>query len=95
MNSIMEQVKIRRAVKIMRARGFLRCAGIAALFATSGCALLNPEGTEAYASLGVRAVHKHKVESETIEAPCRGWKAVIMGCGTTVTREPKEEGKES
>lgn len=70
-------------------------AAVAVLSTTSGCALLNPEGTEAYATLGVRAVHKYKVESETIESPCRGWKAVIMGCGNAAPAPTKHEGEAS
>jgi len=93
MGNIMEQVRIRRAVKLMRSRGFLRCAGIAALFSTSGCALLNQEGSEVYATFGTRAVHKYELKTETIHSPCRGWKYWVGGCPTTPQPVPtKEEG---
>lgn len=66
-------------------------AAVAILSTMSGCALMNPEGTEAYASLGIRAVHKHKESSETIASPCRGWKAVIMGCGNVLPPTPTKD----
>lgn len=87
MNNIMEQVKIRRWSRIARARGFMRCAGVAALFATSGCAAFNSEGFEFGAKLGMYSVNERSESSRTIASPCRGLKALIVGCGIAPASE--------
>jgi hypothetical protein len=86
---VMENVRLRRAVKKLRAKGKQgKVIAISALFAgsmLSGCVAANPGGFRLTASLGAEQVQDH-TDTYTVKdkAPCGGIKAWLVGCGDTL-----------
>ena len=87
--NIMTQVRFRRAYRKFH-KSVPRYVGIAALFASTGCAAFNPEGFEFGAKLGMYAVDQ-KTESQSTTPQCGGLMGMLRGCQTPA---PKQAGKD-